>query len=145
MNTQRLLETIGQIVRDGDHYDSRVVTGNYGNAVITEKGYVLADPCYVLAGGGTRREGDSYPRFNAKRRETFPDDSARDAEGNILRLSRWHEMEFDGQKCYWRDTGGDGVSFFGLCVDAGWIAAIPIVLCNEETKTAFETTPEKRQ
>lgn len=135
MNTQRLLETIGQIVRDGEHYDSRIICGQYGNAIITEKGYVIADPCYSL------KDSDYRVLFTAKRRETFPDDSARDAEGNILRLSRWHEMEFEGQKCYWRDTGGDGVSFFGLCVDAGWIAAIPIVLCNEETKTAFETTP----
>lgn len=144
MNTEQLLSAIGPIILDGEHYDSRVVTGNYGNAIITDNGYVLGDPCYLLAGGGTRHLGDSYPRFNAKRREMFPParDGERNTDGKLLRMAEWHEMEFDGEKCYWRDTGGDGVGYFGLCVDAGWIAAIPLRLCNEDVKSVFaEITP----
>lgn len=121
----------------GTHYDHRIVTGEYGNALLTDLGYVIADPCYVLAGIGTQRPGDSYPRFRATRRQTFPLDSLRDAGGKLARLAHWHEMQFDGRRCYWRDTGGDGVGKFGLCVDAGWIAAIPLEICSPETQKVF--------
>lgn len=90
--------------------EERIVAGKYGNAFFTENGFVIADPCYVLDDG-------QYSRLL----------TAKYASGitRSAMLSAWQPLRFEGETVYVRDTGGDGVGFFGCCVDSGWVIIMP--------------------
>lgn len=99
------------------------MAGRYGDAALHASGYITADPCYIL-------DEPTRSAFRAAVRALGL--SRQDA------LSRWHSVEFRGRTCFFRDTGGDGVGFFGHCVDSGSIIAIPMELCNRNTRDALD-------
>lgn len=116
MTTQQLKEIIGPITADA------IVAHRYGDAALHSSGYVTADPCYIL-------DEPTHSAFRSAVRELGL--SRQDT------LSDWHSVELQGKTCFFRDTGGDGVGFFGHCVDSGSVAAIPLELCNLETQRSF--------
>jgi hypothetical protein len=116
MNTQQLKDLIGPITA------AAIVAHRFGDAALHASGYVTADPCYIL---------DEPTRDQFRQAVRALALSRRDA------LDRWHAVELRGKTCFIRDTGGDGVGFFGHCVDSGSIAAVPIELCNLATQQAF--------
>lgn len=90
--------------------EERIVAGKYGNAFFTENGFVIADPCYVLDDG-------QYARLLTQRFDS--------GISRSTMLSAWQPLLFDGETVYVRDTGDDGTSFFGCCVDSGWVIVMP--------------------
>ena len=107
LNHQEMLEIIGEPTH------STVITGKYGNATSHAKGFVSVDPCYLPA--------ELWNRIKDAHRAAYPWEGY-DYE---MHRNRWHEFTFDGQTLYSRDTDGDGVKFFGNCVDSGWICILP--------------------
>lgn len=126
MTTQILQLEIGPLVLDGEHYDTRIVAGRYGNAVFTASGYVVADPCYLLS---SPDNSDLCRVFH----ETYP------WKGYNYQRHKdaWQPFTWRNRKCFARDTGGDGESYFGLTVDSGWVVAMPLVFCTPEVQQIF--------
>lgn len=113
MKTSQLLEIIGQLG------GSIIITGRYGNATLHRQGFWSCDPCYLpkeLGDGIKTAYHTKYP---------WP---GYDYE---LHHDEWCEFEYAGHVLYARDTHGDGIGFFGNCVDAGWVVVFPFDLAPE--------------
>lgn len=122
MNTELLLQIIGPEVANV------IVTGRYGDASLHANGYVVGDPCYLEVGkAATIRDAmrAAYPwasyDYNAARKD-------------------WRPFQLNGQTCYCRDTGGDGV-FFNHCVDSGGLVAVLLTELPKEIQEKFMEVP----
>lgn len=124
MNNQELLEVVGEWL------DFRVVAGRYGNAGFTRGGYLVGDPAYLLGNPGQSGLADDYlTAVHA----AFP----RVGYDYLAHRSGWHALTWRGKTCYELDTGGDGESCFGLVVDSGCLAAIPVELALPQVQSVF--------
>lgn len=118
MNTAQLLTIIGPDARN------EIVCDRYGDASLHAGGYILADPCYIL------NEPDDRSAYEEFLKEKYRQLTVRSPD------EKWQTMTFRGQTIYHRNTDGDGCHF-GHCVDSGQLVAIPLSICNRQTRTVF--------
>ena len=120
MTEIKLLEIIGTIeVR-------AVVKHHAGDAALHSRGFVSADPCYIL----------DEPAYRA-----FCDVVER--QGLFKRATRsWQVLQYAGHTVYWHACD-DGHGPLGHGVDSGQVVAIPLAFCNATTQEIL--TRAKRQ
>lgn len=119
MTTDQVLQIIGGVVR------TEIIAGQYGDASLHANEYVTADPCYIFA--------NDDKRFN----EAAIGQQSAAYSGTVR---EWVEIEFLGRRAFFI-TCSDGVGPLNHCVDAGWVAAIPLSLCPDNIKEAFTDAP----
>ena len=133
---EELVTTIGHVLTSTHgFYEARIVQDQFGNALLTAGGYVLADPSYILRSG---EEQDAH-------RKAAPEPCS-SADERRLRMTHWTAYAFKGRTCFYKETGGDGVKDMGLVVDSGSLVAIPLeVLTKPEVHAAFADLRSKFQ
>lgn len=121
MKTNELLQIIGEPV------SSIIIRDVYGNATLHRNGWWSCDPCYL--------GGELTKTINEAHATKYP------WEGRDYRQHNDHWMPFEclGHKLYARSCG-DGVGYFGNCVDAGWVVCFPVAIApqsmNDQAKEA---------
>jgi hypothetical protein len=114
MTTAQLLDIIGPEI------ESRILSGNFGDASLHKHGYIVGDPCYWNLPKDTEAAMDSAELAACPQRWTLPPQC-------------WVEFKWQDQRCFFRACG-DGVGPLGHCVDSGEVAAVPV-----EFVSAWET------
>lgn len=115
MTTEELIKIIG------DKIQTEIIADRYGDASLHANGFVTADPCYIFGSGDKS--------FSQAAREQQPE-----AYNGTVR--EWVEIEFAGRRAFFI-TCSDGVGPLGHCVDAGWVAAIPLAVCPKAIQKVF--------
>lgn len=118
MKHQDLVALIGEPV------ESVIIAGRYGNATQHANGWWTCDPCYLLDKAGERES-----KINAAHAATYPW-ATRDYR---LHAAEWMPFAVEGFTLYARSCS-DGDGFFGNCVDAGWVVAMPSAMIGSQIR-----------